>query len=334
MKAKSSFCQRLSAALLIAFAMPAFCQEAVVPQGSKPFAADSAYLLGAHDTISVRMPEAENLNGTMELQVRITPDGFISLPMVGRLHVANLAIEKVEGILTELLKAYYKEPSVSLSVLEYRSQPVSVLGMVMNPGVIQLQGKKSLVEVISLAGGLKPEASSRIKITRKKEHGVIPLPGAAMDPTSQFMIGEVNLRSIIEARNPELNIFVQTDDIITVPRADVIYVLGDVQKPGSVVLNDQESISVMQIISLSGGLLKTASAKDSRILRSNPGATRRTEIPLDIKMIYDRKADDIALLPDDILFVPSSMGKKAVLRTLEALATAGTSMLGYGIINH
>jgi polysaccharide biosynthesis/export protein len=293
----------------------------------------SVYLLGPHDTISVRMPETENVNETVERQVRITPDGFISLPMVGRIHVANLAIEKVEEILTSILKAYYKEPSINVSVVEYRSQPVSVLGSVMSPGVIQLQGRKTLVEVISLAGGLKPDASSKVKITRKKEHGVVPLPGAALDPTGQFMIGEVNLRSIIEARNPELNVYVQTDDIITVPRAEVIYVLGDVQKPGSVVLNDQESISVMQIISLSGGLLKTAASKDAKVLRSESGAPRRKEIALDIKKIYDGKADDMALLPDDILFVPSSVSKKAAIRTLEALASAGTSILGYSIIS-
>ncbi len=321
------------AILALLFATPAFpLQEAIVPSGRAPADVESAYLLGPHDTISVRMPEAENVNETVEHQVRITPDGFISLPMVGRLHVANLAIEKVEEILTDVLKAYYKNPSVSVSVVEYRSQPVSVLGSVMTPGVIQLQGKKTLVEVISLAGGLKPDASSKVKITRKKDRGLVPLPGAALDSTGQFMIGEVNLRSIIEARNPELNIYVQTDDIITVPRAEVIYVLGDVQKPGSVVLNDQESISVMQIISLSGGLLRTAAAKDARILRSNPGAPRRTEIPLDIKKIYDRKADDISLLPDDILFVPSSVSKKAAIRTLEALTSAATSMLGYSII--
>jgi polysaccharide biosynthesis/export protein len=314
------------------FSVPAYpFQDAIVPSAQAP-AEPAAYLLGPHDTISVRMPETENVNETVEQQVRITPDGFISLPMVGRLHVADLAIEKVELILTEVLKAYYKNPSVSISVIEYRSQPVSVLGSVMNPGVIQLQGRKRLVEVISLAGGLKPDASSKVKITRKKDHGVVPLPGAAMDPTGQFMIGEVNLRSIIEARNPELNIYVQTDDIVSVPKADLIYVLGDVQKPGSVVLNDQESISVMQIISLSGGLLKTAAAKEAKILRSNPGAPRRTEIDLDIKKIYDGKSDDMALLPDDILFVPSSVTKKAALRTLEALASAATSMLGYSII--
>jgi len=186
--------------------------------------------------------------------------------------------------------------------------------------------------VISLAGGLKPEASSMIRITRKKERGTIPLPNVREDPTGQFFIAEVNMRAIIEARSPELNILVQPDDIVTVLQADLIYIVGEVNRPGTVVLSNQDSISVMQILAIAGGATKAANSKKCWILRAKPGEWARTEIPLNIKKISDRKAEDVALLPNDILLVPGSAGKQAALRALEVAISVGTGILTYGTI--
>jgi len=302
-------------------------------QAQPPPAAEqrSVYRLGPLDVLAIRTPDTTEENAT-ERTVRINPDGFINLPLIGRVLAAGLTVEELEQVLAHNLKAYYKEPQVGVSVLEFRSQTASVLGMVNNPGVLQLQGGKTLIDVISLAGGMKPEASSTIRITRKKERGPIPLPKVREDATGQFAIAEVNMRAIIEARSPELNILVMPDDIITVLAADLIYIVGEVNRPGTVVLSNQDSISVMQILAIAGGHTKAASLKKCWILRSKPGEPARTEIPLNISKIKDRKAEDVALLPNDILLVPGSAGKQAALRAIEAAISIGSGMLTYGII--
>ena len=144
---------------------------------------------------------------------------------------------------------------------EYHSEPVSVVGSVGNPGVIQLRGRKTLVEVIALAGGLKPDAGNSIVITREIAHGRIPLPGATDDADGRFSIAKVNLRSVMEARNPQDNILVKTNDVITIPKAQLLYVVGEVQRPGGYALNEKDTITVLQAVALAGGLTGKASPR-------------------------------------------------------------------------
>jgi len=290
----------------------------------------AVYRLGPLDVLAIRTPDlGEN---AAERTVRINPDGYINMPMAGRIPAAGLTVEELEQLLASKLKEFYKDPQVGVSVVEFRSQTASVLGLVNTPGSIQLQGSKTLVDVISLAGGMKPEARSMIRITRKKERGEIPLPAVHEDPTGQYYIAEVNFRDISEARTPGLNIWIKPDDIITVLQADFIYIMGEVARPGTVVLANQDSTTVMEVMSMVGGPLKTASLKKSLILRSHAGKPGRTEIPLNIAKIKDRQAEDVALLPNDILLIPGSPGKQALMRTIEAAITIGTGMLTYGII--
>src|SRR5437588_8180707 len=100
------------------------------------------------------------------------------------------------------MKRYLQEPDVSISISEFRSQPISILGAVQNPGVHQLQGKKNLFGVLSLAGGLRHDAGYRVRITRNLEWGRIPLPNATDDPNGQFSVASVSVKSIMEASNP------------------------------------------------------------------------------------------------------------------------------------
>jgi polysaccharide export outer membrane protein len=130
----------------------------------------------------------------------------------------------------------------------------------------------------------------------------------------------------MEARNPEQNILIRPEDIISVPRADIVYVIGDVTKSGGFVLNDQETLSVLQALALAGGLERTAAPQKAKILRPAPGAERRAEIPVDLKRILSGGAIDVAMAPEDILFVPGSRGKKAALRALDAIITMGTAI--------
>lgn len=225
------------------------------------------------------------------------------------------------------MKVYIVEPEVSIFIVEFRSQPVSVIGSVRNPGVHQLQGRKTLVEVLSDAGGLAPDAGHSIKITRRIEWGPIPLPGAAPDSSGQFSVAEASLRGIMEAKSPEQNILVRPHDVISVPRAEMVYVIGQVQRSGGFILNERESLSVLKALSLAGGLDRTASPKNARILRASSGASNRLEIPVDLKTILSGQTRDVPMQPEDILFIPSSLPKKAVIRAAEAAVQIGTGLV-------
>jgi polysaccharide export outer membrane protein len=282
------------------------------------------YELGADDVITIWALGAEEIPAT---PVRIDPNGFVDLPLVGRLRAAGQSVEQLKAELARRLREYVQEPQVAVSVVEFRSQPVSVLGAVKNPGVHQLQGRKTLVEVLSLAGGLGPEAGHSIKITRRLEWGRIPLPRAADDATERFSVAEVSVRSVLEARRPEENILIRPHDILSVPRAEMVYVMGSVNKAGGFVLQERETLSVLEALSLAGGVTRTAAPRQARILRPVAGQHSRAELPLDLQRILDGKGKDVPLAADDILFVPTSAAKSAGLRAVEAAIQLGVGVV-------
>ena len=294
------------------------------PAPESPEQLRSTYVLGPEDQITIRALDAEEIS---DKPVRIDFSGYIRLPMVGRLRASGLTIEQLEAQLVERLKTFIREPEVSLSITEFRSQPVSVIGAVRNPGVHQLQGRKTLIEILSLAGGLNTDAGHTIKITRRLEWGRVPLRTADDDSTAQFSVAQVSVKAIMEAKNPEENIIVRPYDVISVPRAQMVYVIGQVQRSGGFVLNERETLSVLQALSLAGGLNSAASPQNSRILRPSPGASNRTELAVDLKKILAGKAQDLPLQPEDILFVPASTPKKAAIRALEAAIQVGTGIV-------
>lgn len=153
--------------------------------GRKPEAVPelrSSCVLGPDDQITIRAMDAEEIS---DKPIRIGMDGFIRLPLIGRLRAQGLTIEQFEAELARRLKPFVREPDVTVSVNEFRSQPVSVIGSVKNAGIHQLQGSKTLIEVLSLAGGLTDTAGATVRVTRRLEWGRIPVPGAADDPTGR-----------------------------------------------------------------------------------------------------------------------------------------------------
>src|SRR5262249_9609733 len=150
--------------------------------------------------------------------------------LVGRLHVAGLTVQQIEQLLDKALSAYIRNPQIVVNVSEIRSQPVSVLGAVNAPGVHQIQGRKTLLEMLSLAGGFRQDAGYRISITRQVAWGCIPLPGSKLDPTGEFLVAEVSVQSLMEAKDPAENVQILPYDVITVPKAEMIYVLGEVRR--------------------------------------------------------------------------------------------------------
>lgn len=308
-------------ALALATALGAQQQQLQKRSGE---AADAGYVLGPGDAVMIRAADAEELS---DKAYRINENGDIQLPLAGRTHAAGLTTDQLEAEVASKLKTYIQTPEVSVSVGEFRSQPVSIIGSVSSPGVHQLQGSRTLVEVLSMAGGVRADAGNTIKITRQKEWGRIPLPTAKDDESGKFSVAEVSLKSVLEASNPAENIVIRPHDIISVPRAEMVYVVGDVGRSGAFVLNERERISVLQTLSMAGGLTRTSAGEKAKILRATPGASKRTEVPVNLKKILANKGEDITLRPDDILFVPNSTRRTVTTRTLEAVIGSGAGVL-------
>ena len=278
------------------------------------------YTLGPGDQVVIRAVNVEEIDNK---PIVIDARGNVDLPVVGRIQAAGLNQEQLEDAVKERLRKFLVDPDVSVSLLEMRSQPVSVLGSVQAPGVHQLQGQKTLFEVLSLAGGLRTDAGDKVKITRRLEWGRLPLPDAADDPTGKFSVGSVDVKSIMSATNPAENILIKPNDVVSVPKGEIIYVIGAVKKPGGFVLGQNRSLSALQVLSLAEGLERTAAGKRAKIMRALPGSEDRTELPVDLDKILAGKTSDMPLKADDILFIPTSAGKSVGYRALEGLAQAG-----------
>jgi len=218
-------------------------------------------------------------------------------------------------------------PEVSVSVTDFRSGPVSVLGAVKNPGIYQVQGHKTVAEVLSLAGGPDATAGSVVKITRAVDRGTLAVADASVDASGKFSVAEISLVSILKANRPQDNIAIQAHDIVSVPRAEMVYVIGEVQRAGGFVLTDGKAISLLQALALAGGLDKMAQPKRAGLLRPSPESTQRTEIPVDLTKIMAGHAPDVPMLPGDILFVPNNTPKQAFLRGAEAIIQMGTGVV-------
>jgi polysaccharide export outer membrane protein len=298
-------------------------------QGASPKADEASYLLGPEDQIVVHAVDVPEIS---EKPQKIGLDGDLRLPMVGRIHAAGMNVEALEIELTKRLKVYLQDPDVSITLTESHSQPVSIIGAVATPGLKQLEGHKTLVEVLSMAGGLSAEAGPTVRVARKLDQGRIQLPEATDDPTGAFSIVDLDAKALLEGRIPEKNIVIQPADLISVPRADVVYVIGEVGKPGSVMLNGGHSISILEAVSSSGGTLRTAAQNHVRILRRVEGQANRTEMNVDLQKIMNGKSNDMALAAGDILVVPDSTGKRATTRAIEAAIQIGTMIGTYGVI--
>jgi polysaccharide export outer membrane protein len=278
--------------------------------------------LGPGDNITIRAADVEELDGkstTVDLR------GYVDLPLVGSLKVSGYSVEDLQTQLNQQLGKYVNSPQVTVTVGDYRSQPVSVFGAVNEPGVYSLTGDNTLVQVISKAKGLRNDAGSKIKITRGKEFGPIPLPTAKLDPATGYSTADVDVKSLLAASNPQENIVLKPTDVISVPKADVVYVIGAVHKAGGFVLDTHQDMSVLQAISMAEGLDRTSSPKRAKIIRGGTTADRE-EIPVDVKKILSGKAPDIALRANDILFVPNSGAKSAAFRGIEAALQTGTGI--------
>jgi len=292
-----------------------------------PAAAPTNYVLGPGDQITLTIPAltAEFSDKTF----RVETSGDLALPVVGTLHASGRTVQFLQDDIKDHLRPILQSPDVVLTVAEFASQPVSVLGAVTQPGIRQLQGHKTLFEVLSLSGGLRIDAGTTVEITRDLKLNPIPVPNAKLSSTGQFSVAVVKLKNVMNAS--EENITILPGDTVFVPKADIAYAVGSVAKPGGYTIGEDGLLSALQMVSLAGGVERTAATDKAKILRLVPGSTSsRTEIPVDIKRLMAGKTPDIALQPNDILFIPNSGAKSAGFRTIEAIVTAATGLAIYG----
>ena len=284
------------------------------------------YILGPGDQIAIHVEDMEEISSKA---IKIDPSGYIDLPLAGRTEAAGLTLDQLKSSLSAKLSKYITTPDIALNVLESASQPVSVIGEVNTPGVHQLNGSRRLLEVISLSGGLKADAGPTVIVTRDPRWGAIAGGHARLDPNG-YSIATFSLDSLLTSANPDENIIVQPNDVVSVPKAELVYILGNVRKPGGFQLATHPSVSLLQAISLAEGLSPDSSASHARILRKLPGGDGvPREIPVDIPKIMAGKAPDVPLLPDDVLFIPHSGVKVASRRAIETAIGVSTGLLIY-----
>lgn len=285
------------------------------------------YVLGAGDQVVLHVIDMSEIS---EKPIRIDPNGFVDIPLAGRFRAGGLTLEQFKSDLADRLSKYITSPQISVSLTDDQSRSVSIIGAVNAPGIHQLPGPKRLIEVLSLAGGVKGDAGSRVILTREQKWGKIPLPNAAVDVVSGYSTASVSLDDLLSSKSPADNVLISPNDIISIPKAEIVYVLGNVRKAGGFQLSSHPTISLLQALSLAEGMDHDAAPQRAKIIRQAPGSDGKAiEIPVDIRKITDSKAPDIPLQGNDVLFVPNSASRSGTRRAAEAILQAATGLAIY-----
>lgn len=282
--------------------------------------------IGAEDMLTI---QAQDVIEIPDRPVRVDKNGFIDLPLVGRLEAAGKTTPELAALITERLQRFVRDPHVAVAITEYHSAPVSVLGEVNTPGVYQLAGPKLLTEMISLAGGLKPDAGATVEITREIAVGPLDILGAKPDETGRFTTVRVNIDDLTSGKSPALNIQMMPHDVVSVPKADCVYVMGEVKKAGGFTLKANEKMTVLQALALAEGMERTASPSKATILRISPETGERTKIPVDISKIIASREEDVRLRSQDIVVIPNNGARSIALRATEMALQVATGVAIY-----
>ena len=284
----------------------------------------SAYLLGPDDQISVEVLNADEVSSK---SVPVDKDGDIHLQLIGRVKAEGKTTTELEKAIAEQLRKEIRDPQIVVNVTEFRSQPVSVMGAVQKPGIIYLEGRRSLLETLSLAGGLKAEAGAKISIVRPTSSGLLPVGLRRVFANGKYSSAEIPIKALLNGTRPDLNFPIVKGDTITVPQADYVYVVGEVLRAGAFPINESGRMSVVQAIALAGGINTTsAAAGRTVILMHDPATGSKSEKIVNLKKLLGTNAEETELGPQDVVYVPSSTGKKVALRAIEAMIQAGTGI--------
>ncbi len=264
-----------------------------------------AYVLGPGDEVRLWVFGMDDI---AEQVYRVDSAGILDVPYLGQIRVTGRTIKMVRDELRRRAGKYVLEPEVSVNLLQRQSSPVSVLGSVKAPGVYQLDTPRSLLEVLSMAGGLTEDAGHSVRIATEVWRNVLT-EGGKVERRKVVETKEISLKPLLRGESPEGNVLIRPNSIVSVPRADMTFVIGAVTKPGAIVLADEKSVSVLQALSAAGGFTEMAAPAKAKILRIEEGKVRR-EIPVDLKKVMKGKTKDVAMYSGDVLFVPNSFKKR------------------------
>jgi polysaccharide biosynthesis/export protein len=300
-------------------------------QAAKPVITDIP--VGAGDVIHIDVFDVPELSR----DVRVSSSGNIALPLVHeRIHVAGVTPYQLEQTIQEKLieTGLVSHPQVSVFVKEQTSQPVTILGAVAHPMTMQLLRPTNLLEVLANAGGIADNAGTVILVTRKTQQEFVK-PVAETSGGSNSDSGvqtiRIQLQDLLDTGNASFNIQIFGGDVIEVPKAGIIYVLGGgaTQPGGYPIQSHGEPPTVLKAVALARGLSGFAKANDAVIYRVNPKTGEREAIPVHIKKIEKDTSEDVAMKSNDILYIPDSLAKKVAVRGLEAAVSIGSGLLIY-----
>lgn len=242
-------------------------------------AAGDDYLVGPGDVIRVTVYDHPDLSST----VRVNTDGTINFPLIGTLPIVGISVSQVgEKVAAGLADGYVVNPQVAVFVEEFRSRKVIVMGQVRNPGLYELRGPISLLELISQAGGLLPDAGEMVSITRRA------------DTANQEQMIKVDLRTLTQGGAAATDVAIQDGDSIFVETADNVYVTGEVRRPNA--YKFERGTSVIKAITMAGGFTELAAKGRVKVIRKSDGTeTQLNNVPM-----------HMLVLPEDVIVVPES----------------------------
>jgi polysaccharide export outer membrane protein len=260
------------------------------------------------DMVDVAVFESPDLS----TKVRVGEDGQVLLPLLGKVHIQGLTVGDASAVIRNRLieRRFVKDPRVTVSITEYATRGVSVLGEVKKPGIYTAMGSHRLNDYLSLAEGLTPQAGTRVAITHR----------LAPEETTVVRISRTGQEN---SGNP----LIEPGDTVVVSKAGQVYVVGDVVRPGQYLMDHDEQLTIVQALALAQGANRTALLKHSVIIRKTDAG--RTKIPVDVQKVLTMQSTDLTLVDNDILFIPVSRAKRAVDRSIEAIVQTAVGAASY-----
>ena len=368
------------------------------------------YRLGAGDLLDISVFDVPELSR----EIRVSQAGTLSIPLVPvRLQVSGLTELQVEQKIAEVLEAngLVSHPEVSVTIKEHRSRPITIVGAVNHPMVYEADRTVTVLEVLAEAGGITPDASDTVIISRAKaplfseiqpaEAASQSLSAAASSQSAESHVAEppeldasgnpvstgattvvahenpapaqpmpvfpassdipqqvspppvdttaampsdstvnsgsvitVNLNQLLEQGNMQDNIVLQAGDVVTVPHAGIVYVLGAVNRPGGfVVANDRTQFTTLKVLALAGGTTNIAKMDHAVLIRKDAQG-KETETEVDLKKVLTRQSEDVQMRASDVLYVPDSRTKQVLIRALEFGLALGSAVAVFRLAYH
>jgi len=246
---------------------------------------------------------------------QVANDGTISVPLIGSVRAAGLTQRQLREALTEKLgEKYLNDPQVTIFIKSFASRPVSVLGSVAKPGRYYLTGRRNLMDVLAMAGGLASIGAAAGKyVYIERQDGFQDLP--QVDGIVQTAPDKVSieLHKLLYSQDSSLNIEIHPFDEVTVSRAGIVYLVGAFNRPGGYVLDNKDSMTALEAVAMAQGIGANARTSQAKIIHRSFAGTITSEVPIDLKKLMRGKIPDVTLADNDIFFVPNS-GAKGVAK--------------------